>query len=160
MKEARWFWAGLNVMCEGWKARIWRREECWTWTRLNFQENAELGSTMGELGVKHCAGMLVQKTCGREVRVCMVLVKEADLGPKGTLGLRLVPGMEGVGVEESRSKGGSVGFRFEPGEMYWGDLQNRLALRKRGAVDRGRDEEVPRIVEPVRPGWLERWFRF
>jgi hypothetical protein len=160
MKEARWFWAGLNVMCEGWKARVWGREEYWTWTGLNFEGNAEMGSNRGELGVKHCAGMLVQKICGREVRVCMVLAKEADLGPKGTLGLCLVPGMEGVGVEESRSKGGSVGFRFDPGEMYWGDLQNRLALSKRGVVDRGRDEEVPRVVERVRRGWLERWFRF
>jgi hypothetical protein len=33
-------------------------------------------------------------------------------------------------------------------------------LMKGGIVDRGRDEEVPRVVDPVRRGWLERWFRF
>jgi hypothetical protein len=33
-------------------------------------------------------------------------------------------------------------------------LNNRQELSKRGLVDRGRDEEVPRVVEKKGRGWF------
>jgi hypothetical protein len=164
--EARWFWASMNIMCKGWKAKVWEREGAWSWKRLKSGEDddyldfSSARIVSGEVSTRHCAAVLEQKGSERKVNVCMILAKEADLGERARLGSYVTEGMEGVGVEEVRSKRGSVGYRFDPGDMYWGDLHNRVTLMKGGIVDRGRDEEVPRVVDPVRRGWLERWFRF
>jgi hypothetical protein len=156
MPQARWFWAGMAVMYEGWKAGVWKRHKDWEWKYMNggedmdgveYVELKKVRIQRGQVSAKHCAATLSQKSTNRQVRVYMVLADEAHLGEKGRLGMVLEPGMEGVGVEEARSKKGSVGFRYDPGEMYWGDLKNRKELSKRGVMDRGRDEEVPRVVE-------------
>jgi hypothetical protein len=150
MPQARWFWAGMAVMYEGWKAGVWKRHKDWEWKYMNggedmdgdeYVELKKVRIQRGQVSVKHCAATLSQKSTNRQVRVYMVLADEAHLGEKGKLGMVLEPGVEGVGVEEARSKKGSVGFRYDPGEMYW-------------VVDRGRDEEVPRVVEKKGRGWF------
>jgi hypothetical protein len=165
--EARWFWSAFDVMGSRWKSLVcgWENDaDAWTWRFLdgNTARNTYLTPSReyrlirpaaittrfqeSDVVVQNCAALLKQKGTEKEVRVYMLLVDGKALGETGRLGPYLVPGVEGVGVEELTTKSGAVGYRYDPGEMYWGDLKNRIMLKDKGKIDRGRDEEVPKVV--------------
>jgi hypothetical protein len=167
--HARKFWIGLDEISSGVKARMWKPGEGWSWryadddveklTCVDAQRRRRYIAPDPATGVvdrydahvENCAAVLDQMGTGRRVQVYMRLVEGSHVGERARFVVRLVSGLqEGIAVEEVGGRSGMVGYRYDPGEMYWGDLKNRNMLTGRGEVDRGRDEEVPRVVMPWR----------